>query len=243
MKAFVLLLAAILTSIACAEVSVDVYLADGETPLPPSDANEPHVYRDIMAGTRLVLVVSSDEGGLWYGGLITTHGDWEVGTLTARGEKSDANLPSYDDSVLENAGSTAVVRPYWTDLQVGFDLTAWFDAVPGEWFILDYHAEKAGMCSIGLYDRFGVNDILIDLLVFDHVPSRDFNQDTIVNFLDFSLLASQWQHIVGLDPNSPAPVDLDGDGYIGALDVALFSEYWLERTDCNDANDPNATCW
>ena len=31
-------------------------------------------------------------------------------------------------------------------------------------------------------------------------------------------------------------VDLDADGRIDARDLAAFNEYWLERTDCNQAS-------
>lgn len=240
MKAFVLLLAAILTSYACADIFVDVYLPDGKTLLQPIDPNEPHVFRDTMVGTRLPMVIRSDTGDFWYGGLFMERDAWETGTVTPRGEWSDDSF-SYVDSALEAAGSYATVQTYWTPLMVGVELTTWFDALPGEWFVVDYRAASVGDCHVGLYDS-STGDVLIDLLSFHNVRSRDYNQDTLVNFTDFALLACQWRHMVEIDPNAPAPSDLDEDGFVGTLDLAMFSEYWLERTDCNDVDDPNAPC-
>jgi hypothetical protein len=79
----------------------------------------------------------------------------------------------------------------------------------------------------------------IQTLSFTHVPSRDFNGDTIVNFQDLALLASHWGSKA--DPNSPdAAFDLNADRRIDLGDLALFSEYWLERTDCSKAaTNPN----
>ena len=61
-------------------------------------------------------------------------------------------------------------------------------------------------------------------------------EETIVNFEDLALLAGHWRTTVGHDPDSPEVVfDLDSDNRIDADDLALFSEYWLERTDCGEA--------
>jgi hypothetical protein len=173
--------------------------------------------------------------------------DWGIGALSVRGEPGlpfDPNLPSYPDSAFEAAGSGRTVRSRSNSELKGVDFTAWFDAVPGDWFVVDYHAESVGVCSIGLYaDLLIDEDLLIDFLSFHHVPSRDFNRDTIVNFADFVLLASKWRQQVAPDWDWVNSVDLDGDGYVGMFDIALFSEYWLERTDCNDPNGTNVSGW
>ncbi|MHC4736714.1 MAG: hypothetical protein ACYTDW_20005, partial [Planctomycetota bacterium] len=48
-----------MASVAAGKVSTRVCLADGNTPFPPVDSNFPHVYPDIMVGTRLTIIVSS----------------------------------------------------------------------------------------------------------------------------------------------------------------------------------------
>ena len=92
-----------------------------------------------------------------------------------------------------------------------------------------------------LYTRFaGLYDLVVDfntpmeILSFTHVPSRDYNGDTIVNFEDFALLASLWHEPADPQVHPATSVDLNGDAHIDPLDVALFSEFWLQRTDCNE---------
>ena len=88
---------------------------------------------------------------------------------------------------------------------------------------------------MGWYDFSVSFDVPIETLAFTHVPSRDFNGDTVVDFKDLALLASHWD--LNADPNSPdGPFDLNADGRIDLGDLALFSEYWLERTDCGDSS-------
>jgi len=60
-----LCLAIALAPAALAKVWTTVYGCDGVTPLEAVDPNHPTVYRDIMVGTRLVLVVSSDQDEYW----------------------------------------------------------------------------------------------------------------------------------------------------------------------------------
>jgi len=99
-----------------------------------------------------------------------------------------------------------------------------------------------GLCYVGLYDYDFSLDTPIETLLFNQVPSRDFDGDTLVNFMDFALLASRWGQEAESDPDPEATFDLDGDGSIGAGDLALFSEFWLERTDCNEpCADPNTS--
>ena len=230
----------LLASVGSAQVSVGVYLPDGETLLGPADPNLIHAYRDIMVGTRLVLVVNSDEGGYWAGGLLLTWDNWIVGNLSARGEDSGSPDYSYGESILEAAGEPAYVTEYFDGLMVGFDLLTHYGAIPGKWFVLDYHAAEVGLCYVGLYDYNLSFDIPVETLLFNQVPSRDFDGDTAVDFMDFALLASHWGQQSPSDPGLEAAFDQDGDGAIGMTDLALFSEFWLQRTDCNEpAIDPN----
>ena len=139
-------------------------------------------------------------------------------------------------------------------------------AVAGEWFVLDYHAETLGICDVGLYASemvgefppgFDESDLIsyeppfenvwIQALSFNHVPTRDFDGDSVVNFEDFALWANQWQETIATDPNTAVaepnatiPGDLNADAAINAADLAQFCDFWLDRTDLpGPALEPN----
>lgn len=227
-----------LASVAAAEVSVRVFRHDGKTPLTLADPNDPNVYRDIMVGTRLVLLVNSDRGGCWWGSLQVTLDDWERGQLAGRGFDPNSPTLNYEGSCLEAAGLLPTVSFVESSDMLGFDLSTTRYAVPGDWFVLDYHALAAGTCSAGLFDYDFDFFTPKMILSFNHVPTRDFKGDTIVNFKDFALLASQWRQATPPDPNAVSPFDLDADRFIGIRDMERFSDYWLERTDCNEPKPP-----
>jgi hypothetical protein len=68
-------------------------------------------------------------------------------------------------------------------------------------------------------------------MVFPLSYSRDYNRDHIVSFNDFAAFANQWHQPSVVDPNHPSSMlDLNDDGYIGALDLKSFSDFWLART-------------
>jgi hypothetical protein len=101
----VLCLAVALAPAAWAKVRTTVYRCDGVTPLEGVDPNHPAVYRDIMVGTRLVLVVGSDRGEYWLGSLRLSCDDAQCARLSGRGY---IQLPAnYRDSCLVSAGKTA----------------------------------------------------------------------------------------------------------------------------------------
>jgi hypothetical protein len=231
-KLVMLCLAIALAPATWAKVWTTVYRCDGMTPLEAVDPNHPTVYRDIMVGTRLVLVVSSDKGEYWRGSLQLSPDDAQYAHLSGRGYvKTPAN---YRDSCLASAGKTAYAIPFSNSWIIAIDLSTSpsMSVLPGDWFVVDYHAEQAGTCHV---DLCGSSDVLIETLAFTHVPSRDFNGDAVVNFKDFALLASH--SALDADPNSlDTAFDLNSDGRVDLGDLALFSEYWLERTDCGDAS-------
>ena len=255
------MLAAIATSIILASVAptgvfVTVYRCDGTTPVALKDPNTLHVYSDVMVGTRLVLVVSSDKPWKditgWLGGLQLTRDDWERGKLLGRGYDPNNPDPGYQDSCLPAAGVpnfTFGIEPTVIFLEylgvdssyVGFQLTTLGNAFAGDWFVLDYVAEKVGSCSVGLYDYWLSLDVPQETLTFNQVPSRDFDGNGIVDFADFASLAAHWRQQVDPSAIAVCPDDLDSDQVIGPRDLAMFSDYWLERTDCSAQGPKSAT--
>jgi len=239
---FVLIAAAAVGPTTMAKVWTTVYRYDETTPLAAVDSNHPTVYRDIMVGTRLVIVISSDAPGIsddrqrWSGGLMISLDDWQRGTLSGR--SYDRQRRNYDGSALAAAGPVGSVRvwyrAYWQpDTGNGFDLGVSQFSVAGDWFVFDYHAEQIGSCDVRLYDFHASFDVPLETLSFTHVASRDFDGDMIVTFQDFALLASRCGAAVGPDPNAPdTSFDLDANGRIDLGDIASFSEYWLQWTDC-----------
>ncbi len=237
-----------------AGVRARVYRADEVTPLPWADPNTPDVYQDIMVGTRLTIFIESDTAkSSWNGGLRITREDWIRGTFSGRGYNTEEN--TYDDSVLPAAGDFPLIFLFSSEGWY-FNLAV-TRGIMGEWFLLDYRAQAVGKCDIGLYeygsDRelpANFNPEFDDLppgrthwlqgLTFNHVPSRDYNDDDVVDFADFALLAGQWRGTVPADPNATVKADLDGDEAVELADLALFCDYWLERTDIVDPNsEPN----
>lgn len=230
----ILAIGAVLASMVVGDVSVIVCRPCGQTPLGPLDPNFPHVYQPIMVGTRLEIRVTSDMHGPWQGGLLMTWANWERGTISCR--EPDPNDPPDDcgGSILEAAGERSIVSLYRDADRVGFDLLAHKSAGAGDWFILDYHAEERGLCDVGLYDLVLDFNTPTEVLSFTHVPSRDYNGDAIVHFEDFALLASVWHEPVDPQAHPATSCDLNVDAHIDPLDLALFSKFWLQRTDCNE---------
>ena len=241
-KLLVVVLATAVAPVAAARVWTTVYRCDGTTPLAAVDPNEPGVYPDIMVATRLAIVISSDTGEPWSGGLMMSHEDWGYGTLSGRG--FDDGTRNYIGSCFEGAGEIPLVMDTMDSLGRGLLFSTYFNAnpppgqrvvAPGDWFVFDYQAEQVGRCRVELFDG-GFN--LLETLSFNHVPSRDFDGDTIVNLRDFAILASYWRSVV--DPESEGILDLNADAQIDISEIALLSEHWLERTDCAEAGaDPN----
>ena len=85
--------------ITAGQITLEVYEADGETPF---DCNE-----DIMVGTKLTIIVSSDSNDYWSGGLFITGQDRALGTLGGR--DLDPNTRDWTGSHYEDAGEFAKV--------------------------------------------------------------------------------------------------------------------------------------
>ena len=242
MRKYMLSLVIVFTSLVCGQSNVSVYEADGTTPFD---------YRDIMAGTKLTLVVSSESSDYWSGGLFIGGDNRALGTLSARGY--DANTRDYSGSHFEEAGNLAKVTG-WKDSSIwGFDMFTFYpvygdsnseNTLPGDWFIIDYTAEEAGDCNIGFYDYSVSWDIPVSYLGFTQLGSCDFNNDKRVDSQDYAILASNWNRTDCADPNWCGGTDLNLDGNVDFTDLAGFMYFWLwpelpESPELpNDDNEP-----
>jgi hypothetical protein len=215
------------SSIAVGEISTRVCLADANTPLELADPNIPFVYRDIMVGTKLTIIVDSNFAGYWVGGLYIGSTDRDYGVLSAR----DYNDITHDweGSHFEVAGDKAKVQYVQDVVNSGFELSTDRNAVAGDWFILDYNATNIGVCKVDFYDYSISWYDPIYSHVFSHVRTRDFNQNTKVDFADLALLALYWLQTGCSDPDWCAGTDLNTDGIVDHDDLMLFADYWLER--------------
>ena len=222
-----------MASVAAGEVSVRVCLADGNTPLPPVDYNFPYIiYPDIMVGTKLTIIVDSNIAEYWSGALAVADANMDYGLLSAR----DYNDITHDweGSRFPAAGVEAKV---WEWVQTDPDIDGFFlytgstGIEANDWFIIDYTATNVGDCNVGFYDHRVSWFDPIYYLMFSHVRTRDFNNDTKVDFADFAMLASYWQENNCSDLNNCEGTDLDIDGDVDPNDLRLFVEYWLEKTE------------
>ena len=115
---------------------------------------------------------------------------------------------------------------------LGFDMyTDSVNVEAGDWFIIDYNATSVGICEVRFYDHTYSWSEPNYCLMFSHVRTRDFNNDTIVNFADFALLASYWQQTNCGDVNDCGGTDLDINGKVDVNDLMLFTDYWLYKTE------------
>ena len=234
------LLALILTlgivPIAAGQIVLKVCEADGETPFDG---------RDIIIGTRLTIIVSSDCNDYWSGGLFIAGQDRAFGTLAGR--DYDPNRLMYDPnrslygitqfirdwtgSHYEDAGELARVTA-WKDSNIwGFDLyTTDIDDsnfVAGDWFIIDYYADEVGDCNVGFYDYNISWDDPNYCISFSHISTPDLNHNGVVNFGDLVIFASRWNAIDCNYPDWCDGVDLDRDGDVDSDNLKPFIKYWL----------------
>ena len=211
------------------EVFPQVYLTDSNTPLPLRDPNIPFVYRDIMVGTKLTIIVSSDVNEYWSdgGSLAIEEAYLDYGILSARGPKVGED---WSGSHLPAAGNEALV--VWWPLNE-FDLytTVSSDIQAGDWFIIDYNAINIGTCNVGFYDYSISWDNPVYYIKFSHVRTRDFNKNTKVDFSDFAVFTSHWQETTCSEPDWCGGADLNNSGNVDFPDLMLFADYWLERTE------------
>ncbi|OHB59893.1 MAG: hypothetical protein A2Y12_18930 [Planctomycetes bacterium GWF2_42_9] len=227
-------------STARGQIFTNVFFRDSNTPLQLTSSSSPYyTYEEIMVGTHLKIVVSSDAAERWFsgvdgdGGSLTIEGNYlNFGALSARGPLLGED---WSGSHLPDAGS----EPDYPDVILwemdgiyGFDLyTDSRNVNAGDWFVIDYNAIAVGDCIVNFYDHRVSWDFPIYYLCFSHVPTRDFNNDKIVNFHDFYLFLNHWLETNCLDPYWCEGTDLDRNNLVDIQDLFAFCEFWLERTE------------
>ncbi len=210
----------------CAQVSTRVCLADGSTLLELADPCIPFVYRPVMVGTHLTIIISSDSDGYWGGGETSI---WD--------ENRDYGILS-GVTQLPAAGEMAFFWHFEESEEVdgqfhdanGFRFSGDEAAVAGDWFVIDYIATDVGFSSVVFYDWDVDFFNPLYQMSFTHVRTRDFNDDGIVNFADFAVLGSNWRRTDCVEPENCSGADLDADGFVDVTDLKLFAEYWLGKT-------------
>lgn len=236
------ILPVLLSSVTLAEVGTTVYPSEPNMVLEPiSDANGVITYAEIMVGTKLAIVVDSNQYGRWHGGIFIEGPSLGYGFLTAR-DYNDVAL-DWEGSHYPEAGiSRALVLDESDILREGFGLYADGSAVPGDWFVIDYVAAKPGPCTVYLcyYDYeypwppdppTPPEEFLIEELAFYNVATRDFDGNGAVGLSDCALLADCWIQPV-LNGDSPcSQVDFNADAWVDFADLAIFAHFWLERTE------------
>ncbi len=219
-----------ITSITIAQATLEVYESDGKTAFDG---------RDIMVGTKLTFVVSLDSTDYWSGGLFITGNNRFLGELIGR--DYDPNTRDWTGSYFDNAGEHAKVTS-WNDSEIwGYDLYGSdVNNSIGDWFIIDYEAIGVGDPNVWFCDYDVSWDNPVSFETFTQVPSRDFNNDDIVNYSDFSIFNTHWLSDDCSDPDWCDETDINTGGIVDADDLILFADFWLwgaEYTAIPD--DPN----
>ncbi|MFA5553729.1 MAG: hypothetical protein WCZ89_02150 [Phycisphaerae bacterium] len=239
----VLFLALIIQCFAFGEVSTKVYLRDSNEFFVPIDVNSALQYIDygqIMAGTQLSIIVDSNVAEHWSGRLLLEDDNMNQGQLYGRGPYDEYGI-GYSGSILEAAGFLAAVfsaDSYWEDEDKYVQGLDFYNSPTqyvsvGEWFIADYNAIEIGDVNLAFYwqqDYPPFDYGLIYQIKFEHVPTRDFDSNYRVDFADFSILAGYWEQGGCAEPNWCEGADLDKSGEVYIDDLALFAEFWLEKT-------------
>ncbi len=213
------------------EVSTRVCRPDMQTCLEyrvDPDSQKVRVYDDIMVGTHLMIVVSSDAATHWNGALAIENEHRLTGLLTGR--NYNPLTEDWEESRLPAASERARVYTWIQAGIAGFALEGHSRAVDGDWFIIDYTAIDEGPCRVKFYDWYASEPLRWEFQ-FTHVPTRDFNLDTRVDFSDFAFLAyAAWESDAGGGPLTEM-ADLNADGVVDMEDTALFCQFWLETTE------------
>ena len=183
-----------------------------------ADSNSPVAYQKIMVGTELSIILSSDTAQYWDGSIAL------MGESVNKAALSDANYLT--------AAGNAEIYPWENEGIRGYELYTEYYPKIGDWFIFKYTATHIGDCNVAFFDGIPYNPPYIPTynIEFTHVPTRDFDGNTKVDFSDFALFASQWNRSDCQDPNYCYGADIDTNGTVDVNDLMLFTEYWLKNT-------------
>jgi len=217
MKGTILISVVLVHAVAFGGIRVDFYEKDGVTP---------YDGRPLMVGSELSIKVSSDVANYWGGGLFIAGDDRGRGCLSARG--LDLESRDWVESHLPAAGEYARVTS-WKDQYIwGYDLyTSDANGLAGDWFVIDYLATGVGDPNVQLYDYSVSYSEPVEVITFAQGPSRDMNNDGIVNAIDFATFAAYWLISDCNEPNGCGRADFNRDGNIDVYDLALFGDYWM----------------
>jgi hypothetical protein len=210
------------------DISTRIIFRDNNAPLELIDPCIPNVYRPVVFGTELSIIVSSDVNGNWGdgGGLHIVDPYRDYGILYGR----DYNDETYDweGSRFPAAGTNAAVYDWQDDFMSGFDMYTDSVAIDGNWFIIDYNAISVGDCNVGFYD-YNINwSEPIYNITITHILTPDFDSSGIVDFNDFAELGSNWQRTDCASPEYCSGTDLNDDGVVDFIDLKAFTYFWLE---------------
>jgi len=221
----VILTTVVIPTAATAAISFRVCEADGTTLFDN---------RDIMVDTKLTIIASSDSNVPWDAGIFIGMDYYGYGELAARGPVIEDPF-DWSGSHFPSAGDEAVVID-WADEEVGLGFYCYCGITPepNDWYIIDYNAVDVGDCNVTTYDKPS-NDEMAEfepnsVFAFHHVPTRDFYQDTVVNFADYAILAGWWQQDCE-SPGGCGGADLDDSNDVDFDDLMLFCDYWLKKTE------------
>ena len=207
-------------NIVLGDVSISVYESDGITPFDG---------RNIIVGTELTLIIRSDSGDYWNGGVFLAGGNRGLGVVSARGW--DPNTLDWAESRTAAAGVMATVWEYRDSWLWGCDLyTDSYGVEAGDWFILDYEAIAVGDPNFGFYDYSQSWDEPISTITLSQFPSPDFDESGIVNLADFSHFSLYWLESDCQEISWCEGADLNIDTVVDVQDLLVFSDYWLWGT-------------
>ncbi len=236
-KLLILFVLTAIPAVAEAVITIRICEANGETLFDN---------RNIMVGTKLTIIGSSDSNAPWDCSLLIDWGYYPdaYGSLSARGPII-SNPLDWSGSHFPAAGDDAIVIEDWIDPEYGFGCIFCCDLrpEPNDWFIIDYTALDVNNCDVPVYQKpstegWGTEIEPTSIISFHHVPTRDFyqpavpdpNVDPIVNSADYAILADWWQKNCE-EPGGCGKADLDDSNDVDIEDLRLFCDYWLEKTE------------
>ena len=212
---------------ALADVTLTIFQSDGVTPL----GSEP-----AMLGQDLVVVVQSDVGDYWCGGVFLTGDNRGLGMLSGREFDPNSNVLNdctfnsphdWKGSRTSSAGTGASVIAFQDSFFRGFDLQATDDGGAGQWFIFDYLVTAVGCPDIELYDYSVSFETPIQTVRVPQTTTLDLTDDSRVNYLDFSVFGTAWMQAGCSDPEWCNQADIDRNGQVDIADLTVFSCIWL----------------